>query len=75
MNPNAPFGGGAMIDPLGNSGKRQIDGITVRDYIAIEAMKGILSNPETIKTIGTYTDVVSTDSYRYADALIAESNK
>lgn len=52
-------------------------GINIRDYIAIEAMKGLLSNTISMRDLKEHAihQLLSEESYRYADALIAESNK
>lgn len=50
-------------------------GISVRDYIAIEAMKGVI-NARLVPSLGEHhTKFVARVSYEFADALIAESNK
>ena len=50
-------------------------GLTKREYIAIEAMKGILANPQVIEGIGDverkYEDVIK-HSFRHADAILKE---
>lgn len=49
-------------------------GISTRDYIAIEAMKGMLANP--VLSNNPHGVVESAErAYVLADALIAESNK
>ena len=55
-------------------------GFTIRDYIAIEAMRAILTG--NLVSIGCVTlteenrlGLISKRAYQYADALIAESNK
>lgn len=57
--------------------------MTVRDYIAMEAMKAIISNTEYLKSLAkekTYHGIrvgqaVSHQAYSYADDLIAQSIK
>lgn len=46
-------------------------GLTIRDYIAIEAMKAIIASHPDIRLPGR----VSEDAYMFADSLITESNK
>lgn len=47
-------------------------GLTVRDYIAIKAMQGLLiTNEYLIKEAG----LLAENSYKFADAMIAESEK
>ena len=48
----------------------KLEGITKREFFAIEAMKGLLSNPEKVNITG-YEWVVKT-SIGYADALLKE---
>lgn len=71
MNPNAP----ALKIPNRNKVSEvhevNYEGITIRDYIAIEAMKGYLSK---YKIDGSMSRI-AIDAYLMADALIAESNK
>ena len=50
-------------------------GLTVRDYIAIEAMKGILSNAGSKLNLLNDRHEIAAASYLIANALIAESNK
>lgn len=51
----------------------KIHGVTVRDHIAIEAMKAIIPSEanEGEQAFGSTAYL----AYRYADAMIAESNK
>lgn len=59
-------------------GNDPIFGLTVRDYIAIKAMQGLLANNESdtsIKTIQDWHKHISKVAYGYADAMIAESEK
>jgi hypothetical protein len=69
MNPNAP----AFSNPLDRVG---VTGLTIRDYIAIEAMKGLIPTAN-IHGVGEkeIQKDVARFSYQFADALIAESNK
>lgn len=62
-------------------------GLTIRDYIAIEAMKSLISNQNDYKIPeitderldNVYLEIrrgqISAQAYRFADALIAEGNK
>jgi len=58
--------------PAGEVDRQVGTGLTVRDYIAIEAMKGILCGGKNYSTKDI--DIVST-AYALADAMIAESEK
>lgn len=58
-----------MIDPEDPA----FDGMTIRLYIATEAMRGILSSHEII--IPENREKLAAVSFQYADALIAEANK
>jgi hypothetical protein len=55
------------------------NGLTIRDHIAIEAMKGLISNQAVIMGISKkqrdIEGAVASISYKYADALIKESLK
>ncbi len=72
MQPNAP------VYPEKDMMGIYSSGITIRDHIAIEAMKALI-------TSGTYLgkgtaenparDLTAAHAYLFADALIAESNK
>lgn len=68
MNPNKP------AFPYEMSSQ---SGITIRDYIAIEAMKAIITaNPKKNPLIKIPEEKqVTTLAYIFSDALIAESNK
>jgi len=61
-----------------DEGKRE-EGITVRDHIAIETMKGIICNPNAAAHPAQKMDKVyqtlCRNAYEIADAMIAESNK
>lgn len=55
-------------------------GLSVRDFIAIKAMQGMLSGNDSgtdvvRRTIDEWTKHISKTAYLYADALIAESEK
>lgn len=57
-------------------------GLTIRDYIAIEAMKGLISNPRTMEILAPESPLkdnifskVTEIAYIMADTLIVESNK
>lgn len=55
-------------------GKHNVEfGLTIRDYIAIEAMKALIPSAENKFLDATVT--VSKRAYEYADMLIMESNK
>lgn len=56
------------------------EGLTVRNHIAIEAMKGILAShahPQSFGTPSTEEEIrkLTSDSYTIADAMIETSNK
>lgn len=87
MNPKAPvFGGG---EHGANKNPAYVDGITIRDHIAIEAMAAMISKVPFHKIMqhlfpGDLTtnalreaqiQEVSRTAYDYADALIAKSKK
>lgn len=82
MNPNAPICGGIPKDE--NVNPIYAFGLTIRDYIAIEAMKAVMhrtnqnikSTLESANALGIKVEqAVSEIAYIYADALIAQSNK
>lgn len=62
-------------------GKYQTTGLTVRQYIAIEAMKGLLSNPYLFKlmcqqvSLKDQCDFLSTAAIEQADDLIEKLSK
>jgi hypothetical protein len=47
-------------------------GLTVRDYIAIKAMQGMIANPEYNLLLA---QSVAKESYQIADTMIAESGR
>ena len=47
------------------------DGLTMRDYIAIQAMQGWVSNPDHSLSDSEY---IARQAYKLADAMIKESN-
>ena len=53
------------------------DGLTVRDYIAIQAMQGLLAacSEYYCKTTMPNFKIVARHSYEIADAMIKESNR
>ena len=78
MNPKAP----AFPAEFGPQGERS--GLTIRDYIAIEAMKSIVTasyeNTVSFQKVAdaekqSITALIAQASYDMADILIAESNK
>ena len=48
-----------------------LSGMTLRDYLAMAALQGILSAPE---TDGTFQDFARS-AYKFADAMLAEREK
>ena len=67
MNPNKPF------FPITEDIGTDYQGISTRDYIAIEVMKKLIPDQQSShKYMGDYIPYIA---YKYADALIAESNK
>ena len=50
----------------------QTEGLSVRDYIAIEAMKALISRKECHSSYDR--DIVCELAYKYADRMIKESN-
>ncbi len=51
------------------------EGLTARDYIAIKAMQGVISDPDFACSSDDYYEVVANWSYKLADAMIEQSNK
>lgn len=71
MNPKSPVFPNEGWDEL----NKEKNGISVRDYIAIEAMKALIPVVESqVERTGERFSV-SEQAYIYADALIVESNK
>lgn len=74
MNPNAPAFANSSLGAEGN-------GLTIRDYIAIEAMKALLIDSEhtdrLFSSVGPKEakQAICELAFSFADALIAESNK
>lgn len=68
MNPNKPFF--PVTEDLGTD----YQGISTRDYIAIEAMKSVIE-ARFLPNVEPHRDFVARIAYEFADALIAESNK
>jgi len=50
-------------------------GLTVRDYIAIEAMNGFCMNSGRNGFISNKPEIIAEAAYKLADAMIVESNK
>lgn len=78
MNPNKPFYPQIHLGNGGSGISEPQNGISIRDYIAIEAMKAIITkSPLSIFEKGDLKSCegVVNGAYDYADALIAESNK
>lgn len=48
-------------------------GLTVRDYIAIKAMQGILANPKLTSSFNF--DAIAEKSYKISDAMIEQSEE
>ncbi len=60
-------------DRMMNGSIQHEHGLTVRDYIAIKAMQGILANPS---LMGYYDFVgLAEQSYKISDAMIEQSEK
>lgn len=79
MNPKAPVFPSEKGQQLNGVGYVPATGLTIRDYIAIEFYKAILSDIEYHKKFSSVLMVnpryFAELSYSHADALIAESNK
>ncbi len=77
MNPRLPF------FPYSHANGNFTNGISIRDYIAIEAMKAMITashfgcDPDVMLPLADirFGAVISKKAYGYAEALIAESNK
>jgi hypothetical protein len=54
---------------------RQHFGLSVRDYIAIQAMQGFCANNICQPTRKEHYNNIASDSYFLADAMIAESQR
>ena len=50
-------------------------GMSLRDWLAGQALMGIVSNGEILKQHGLIQDDVAKDAYRFADAMLAERGK
>lgn len=66
MNPHNHFLEKTYYDHSGNH-----NGISIRDYIAIEMAKALISN----QVSRMHSKTVISQAYEYADCLIIESNK
>ena len=56
------------VDYLSQHGKKNPEGMTLRDYFAAKAMQGMLSG----KLINTKTAVIAQDCYAMADAMLKQ---
>lgn len=61
-------GGPAFPVPL----SKGCEGMSLRDYFAIKALQGFLSNPQ---LAGGEPNILSKDAYDYADAMIKQREK
>jgi hypothetical protein len=57
--------------------EQAIAGLTVRDYFAAQALKGMLSQPASAANVPAYDDVAVTAkwAYSFADAMLREREK
>lgn len=53
--------------------KREVYGMTLRDYFAAKALTALLADPE--YDAGSNPDVVARDSYQFADAMLEARKK
>ena len=52
-----------------------VAGMSLRDYFAAKAMQARIANPSLFERFGCTAEEVAVDSYKFADALIAEREK
>ena len=70
------FGGGLAFPyefKYGDGTAGRAEGMSLRDYFAAKAMQAIVSHDPTFSQ--TYVNQCAEDSYRYADAMLAERAK
>ena len=57
------------------TGFELIAAMNIKLYIATEAMKAIIANPEVAKAIGEDSGDIAAASFKFAEAIIKEYNK
>lgn len=67
------FPSGIQPDNYGRPGEAFVDGLTIRDYIAIKAMAAIIAHSG-IEPDDSSREGVAQLAYEFADALIIQSN-
>lgn len=69
----------ALVNEFGDVERYGNEGLTIRDYSAIEAMQGMLAHPRPYKprkgTSKNWHEAIAEEAYRLADAMIAERKK
>ena len=74
-NPNKPDGGAAFPRNWSNN-DGEITGMTLRDWLAGQAMSGLLATPiDSDDWDSECIPFLASDSYKIADAMIAEKSK